>query len=373
MEPARRARWIRKPLIALAATGFALLLAELGFRLAHVSVGTLSINRQTIELSDDPRLLYQLRPGGVARAEVDYRINSLGMRGGPVEARKEDGVLRILVLGDSIPFGYWVAAEDALPAQLETMLTQHGRGQRFEVLNLGVPGYNLDQSLRSLQVNAPALDPDLAILSICMNDLESIHSYEYGLVRDRRAKRGELGWLGRLWDAALDHSVICAWIEYRRSELEARREYIRQAGRGPPVGDPPPELEQALAGAMAQRFEAAAGLLAEADVPGLVVVFPTVECSQALYRNDWIHDIVGAEARRAGLELVDLRDCLGGYASRDAFVDPIHPTPLGHRVAAHAVLEYLARSDLLGVELDTSGLGDCGDYDPSDFPRVRGY
>ena len=76
-------------------------------------MGTVQINRATVRRSDDPRLRFELRPGGVARAEVEYRVNELGLRGPETTREKPPGVRRIALLGDSIAFGYWVADEQA--------------------------------------------------------------------------------------------------------------------------------------------------------------------------------------------------------------------------------------------------------------------
>jgi len=85
---------------------------EAAFRLAHVPVGTVQINRATIRRSADPRLRYELRPGARAAAEVEYRINAAGLRGPEADVPKPPGRSRVAVLGDSIAFGYWVAEAD---------------------------------------------------------------------------------------------------------------------------------------------------------------------------------------------------------------------------------------------------------------------
>ena len=41
-----------------------------------------------------------------------------------------------------------------------------------EVLNFGVPGYNLDQEIEVLRTRALELDPDVVVIAFCLNDLE---------------------------------------------------------------------------------------------------------------------------------------------------------------------------------------------------------
>jgi lysophospholipase L1-like esterase len=146
--------------------------------------------------------------------------------GAVVFLQKPAGTTRVAVLGDSIAFGYWVAEKDAFPRQLETMLAEtRGAGPRVEVLNFGVPGYNLDQEIERLRTKALESSPDVVVVALCLNDLEGIFSYELGLVQDRAARtRSPLGWL---WEAFASRSMLFSWIEYRLSELQARREFVR--------------------------------------------------------------------------------------------------------------------------------------------------
>ncbi len=109
------------------------------------------------------------------------------------------------VLGDSIAFGYWVAEEDAFARQLELLLGEsRGEGPPVEVLNFGVPGYNLGQEIETLRSRVLAFEPDVVVLAFCLNDLEGVFSYELGLVQDRATRRQSV--LGRCARASLSHS-----------------------------------------------------------------------------------------------------------------------------------------------------------------------
>jgi lysophospholipase L1-like esterase len=358
------------PGLLLAATSLAatLLVLEAGFRLAGVSVGTVQVNRATVRVSDNPRLRFELRPGGAVRAEVAYRVNAQGLRGRETTVEKPSGVRRVAVLGDSIAFGYWVAEEHGFARQLEAMLNEAAPGGGgVEVLNFGVPGYNLDQEIEALRARALAFSPDLVVVAFCLNDLEGIFSYELGLVQDRSARRGRL--TGRAWEALLLRSTLAAWVEYRLSELDARRSFVRARN---PVGGPLYE------GALEQQREALAGrmavlrsLLAARGLPGLLVVFPELGGRFERYPHRELHEAVVEEAGRAGLAAVDLLGCFSAYDFRDLRVDVVHPGPLGHRVAAHAVRDALCERGWLCAEVPAGP--PCTAYRPSDFPRVRGY
>jgi lysophospholipase L1-like esterase len=331
-----------------------------------VHVGTIQINRETVRRSEDPVLRFELRPGGFAQAEVAYRINSQGLRGPETTVGKPAGVTRIAVLGDSIAFGYWVEEKDGFPRQLEAMLASGGR--RVEVLDFGVPGYNLEQQIAALRARALAFEPDVVVVAFCLNDVEGVFSYELGLVQDRSGRSRTLP--GRAREALLRHSVLFSWIEYRFSELEARRQFVRARNPVdlPASGEVLSQAEAVLQGKLAVLR----ALLSPRGVPGLVVVFPVMGSRFERYPHGRLHRAVLAAAERSGLGGLDLLGCYSAYEFRDLRVDVVHPSPLGHRVAAHAIRDALCERGWAcdgGVPAGPS----CRDYRPADFPKVRGY
>ena len=84
--------------------------------------------------------LYSLVPDARIRLPgsqpVQYQINSDGYRGPLAPLAKDPKTSRVLVIGDSVAFGYGVADQDSFPRQLENL------GSQREVLNFGVGGYN---------------------------------------------------------------------------------------------------------------------------------------------------------------------------------------------------------------------------------------
>jgi lysophospholipase L1-like esterase len=341
---------------------------ELAFRLVGVSVGTVQINRETVRRSADPRLLFELRPGGVARAEVAYRINALGLRGPETTVDKPAGVRRVAVLGDSIAFGYWVDERDGFARQLESLLQPHAAGARVEVLDFGVPGYNLDQEIETLRTKALAFAPDAVVVAFCLNDLEGIFSYELGLVQDRSERRRTL--LGRVRDELLRRSLLFSWIEYRLSEAEARRRYVRTKNplAGPLYAEAVGQQEKALEG----KFAVLQALLRPRGVPCLVVVFPMLGVRFERYPYRDLHAAVAQAAEADGLGVLDLLDCYSAYDFRALRVDVVHPSPLGHRVAAHAIRDALCARGWVCSGGVPSGPS-CRSYRPGDFRRMRGY
>lgn len=118
--------------------------------------------------SDDPELGIECVPNSQRGA---IRINSWGFRGGEVAERPAEGVVRVAVVGDSETFGAALPEEHTLPGALAAALNAQ-QGARYEVLNLGVPGYNTLQELRVVETKVPRLHPDVVVLYYVLNDAE---------------------------------------------------------------------------------------------------------------------------------------------------------------------------------------------------------
>jgi len=110
---------------------------------------------ETAEMTTDPYSGYRLaeRPGAATRRPP--RI--------PVPA-KAPGTIRAVVMGDSVPHGHSLAEEKAWPGRLEYYLNKWApKGTKFEVYNLGVPGFNPQQTKRLLQSRYMQLKPDIVL------------------------------------------------------------------------------------------------------------------------------------------------------------------------------------------------------------------
>jgi len=96
---------------------------------------------------------------------VEIHTNSAGFRGTrEYSNEKPNGIIRIVALGDSFVFGFGVQDSKTFPAALE--LQDASR----EVLNLGVPGYGIDQIYLSYREIARKYHPDIVLIGIFPED-----------------------------------------------------------------------------------------------------------------------------------------------------------------------------------------------------------
>ena len=121
----------------------------------------------------DPVLGQRLNPGYDGWfAGVPVKINALGFRDvREYTIEKPAGAFRIIVLGDSVTFGHGALYETTYPYLVEQRLKGWRPDIRWEVWNLGVPGYNTRDELVHLQQVGERYDPDLVVVGFYPNDL----------------------------------------------------------------------------------------------------------------------------------------------------------------------------------------------------------
>ncbi len=163
----------------------AFFLAEIGARIYMSVIGSseeytweaASRWRGIHRLSDNPDLLYDLEPSSQIAVDygrmgtVRYHISSQGMRDNEYAIPKPEGVVRILVLGDSVTFGYYVPVESTFVELTKNCLAS--QFQKVEILNAGVGGYNTHNEIAWFMEHGLRLEPDIIVLAFCPNDVDN--------------------------------------------------------------------------------------------------------------------------------------------------------------------------------------------------------
>ncbi len=123
----------------------------------------------------DQDLFWVARPG-FSGGEI--RINQLGFRGEDVST-KRPGVCRIVLLGNSVTFGYGVSETETYASVLNQFLNQrldqltHAGIESIEVINAGTVGYTSWQGRQLFDKSIRSLKPDLVVASYGYNDHHS--------------------------------------------------------------------------------------------------------------------------------------------------------------------------------------------------------
>ncbi len=101
-----------------------------------------------------------------------FRINNEGNRGGQMVLPKPADVFRIVFIGDSVTFGYYVDENDTFAKVVENLMQSKGlKGRRVEIVNAGVSGLGSSNILAHLKKRVLAWDPDLVVWGFYLNDV----------------------------------------------------------------------------------------------------------------------------------------------------------------------------------------------------------
>ena len=122
-------------------------------------------------VSDIPGVGHEHIPGksGVYMG-VPVTINSAGWRDREHSVEKENGVIRIMMLGDSLTFGWGARPEDVTSYRLERLL--NAKEKKFEVINTGIGNANTAMEATYFMKKAYLYKPDIVVLNYFINDAE---------------------------------------------------------------------------------------------------------------------------------------------------------------------------------------------------------
>jgi lysophospholipase L1-like esterase len=259
-------------------------------------------------------------------------INSYGLIGREYKLKKDKGVYRILLLGDSI------AAQDWTRKYLEEKLNNAGAQAakyRFEIWNAGVPGYDILRYALYLKYKGVNYRPDMVMIFFCLNDFEPntfvYYKDERGVVRFDFA----FTQLPRAYffnPFLVRHSYLYRFIIVK---LET---YLANRGRD---GHLSPEEENG-------RFYL--GMIKDIcqrnNISIFCVIFPYL---MELDKYDNIrarqYEIMRNVLRDSNVSYIDLHSYLSQkliYSLRKDKDDEIHPSPRGHLLIANIIYDYLS-------------------------------
>lgn len=259
---------------------------------------------------------------------------------------------RILFVGDSLTFGLAVKAEQCFAELTGDAVRKMDGLPKFNVLNAGVTGYDIAQSLDQLRELETEFQPDLIVQQICFNDISEQYDARHG--RDE-GKYPEYRYMARdpHWSAIV--RLVFDWARKQRygSDEQAAAETIQHVDLMRLLEEPPSAtVEQAWE----RVFETERKLIAfckEKSLPLIVVAFPI---QQQFIFGDLSLDPqarLAAFFSKTDVPFVDISSVYFEQYERTPengellFVDDTHPTRLGHRIAAEATLKLLRDNNML--------------------------
>jgi len=107
---------------------------------------------------------------------------------------KPADTFRIVTLGDSFVFGLYVNTEDNFTEVLEGLLNKNNKCpnyKKFEVINLGMTGYDMEYAVRRFELRGKKYDPDLVLWFLKQDDFDYISELTLGKIDGYNAELQE--------------------------------------------------------------------------------------------------------------------------------------------------------------------------------------
>lgn len=328
--------------------------------------------------------------------DIEYQINSLGLRDDEFPEKKPDTEKRILFLGDSFIEGMGVSLADTMVKQSQELLKQVFTDSDILSINAGVSAYSSLLENLYLQHRGINLDPDLVVMNLFMNDFNDDRSYlqkaHYGPDRQVIGVYVELKqhlptWLVRYLDGRSFSYYVFKQQERKLWKLKGKLvawlrrepppEYAKSGVEfdpGNPDRDPfaitreiPQETFEELFRPTAAILHQMKQYLDQRGIPLIIVVIPA---GHQVGSNQWatgrlamhltessfpdrIVDEFEKFSQESDTTVLDLTPGLRAYLQnhQDAklyFDLDGHFTPLGHQVAAALLVDFISqRPDLV--------------------------
>lgn len=102
-----------------------------------------------------------------------YPVNSLGLRGAEISA-KPAGTTRVLIVGDSIVFGWKLQDNDLLSSILNAYAARAGVSGGVEFVTVALPGWNVRSASAFVEHHIDLLAPDVILWRSPPNDVEDV-------------------------------------------------------------------------------------------------------------------------------------------------------------------------------------------------------
>lgn len=323
---------IRSLGVALTSLLLFLAFAEGAVRLAGVEV---EAKQSTGFVWERLGQLYTMRPNGdwiLPGSNKLVRVNQLGLRGGKIGDKGEWE--RILLLGDSVSFGYGVAEKWSLPNQIQRRL--HREGRPVEVINAGVPGWCARQHRLFLEQHGAWLAPDLVLATVVLNDIPEL-----------------LQGLSEL-EASIDLANAMSWMA-QRSALAATARRMLAAGENPfarvrfireLTQDPDSPLAKEGMAKELEELTALADAAQEVGASfGLVLLPFRFQVKES--GTERPQEQIRAFAQASGIPVLDILPLLREFPSVDVFTDKVHFSRLGNEVVSGWIARWITDEGFL--------------------------
>ena len=269
------------------------------------------------------------------------KINSHGLRDHEYSYEKAEGTFRILVLGDSVEFGFVSKMEDGYTEVLERRLNalENKKYTAIEIINTGHPVFNPLDRYNYLRLYGLKYSPDLLVVSLNSSDFSVGPSKRVVIDGIDSAPGSFLSnfppWVKRFLRKSHLYIATGWWVK----EL---RHYFQK--------DPAPVVHKKIP---TEKLEATRNYLDDFISAGLINKFPVYfvfipirqeVMSKTLKTPEFYEQIKNIEKEGKAI-VINMLELFGKYSDRTnevfAHKDPAHPNAKGHQIIAERLFDEL--------------------------------
>jgi lysophospholipase L1-like esterase len=292
---------------------------------------------QLYRLSKNKNLVYELRPNSEVRFEeegIDYKINYSGFRDNKYRLNKGDKK-RIIFVGDSLTFGWFINLHETYHKQLEELL--HAKSHDVDVMGMGVVGYNTVQEYYLIEEKVLEFNPDIVVLQICPNDFRRT----MGIKKEDKGKEyilipyRDIAIPYVLEKNAITHFLMR--ISHLYKFINVKLELLIKKWN---KNYTPKEYFMMGEDRSFRYLKKIKNFLDGKGITFCAVIFPFRK-TRKVYRYESLHKRIGDVLTNLQVPYIDLYREFNITGPADIWTDKMHPNAKGNRIAAEKLLDFL--------------------------------
>lgn len=281
-------------------------------------------------------LPFQMKPNtrSVSVYGKEFIINNLGLRGPQIEIHKEPDVKRILLLGDSVTYGYCENYENIFSSILQERLDTDALGS-WEVINGGHNGFNIKDSLNYFKNLGLQLDPDFVVLAVTASD-NTNQSVEY-IIKDgiNYSKGSKWIYIPAFIKKVLRKSSLYMSIGVLKGRMQSH------SSQSSTTGSVDTKKERMLDSVGKEILEIS-NISTENNIDLLVLSIPSeLDIAKGSYHHDFFSDIKDLSTDH-DFQFLDAIGFFDNEKQNYCLNDSAHLQYEGHKVISGLIFNYLA-------------------------------
>jgi lysophospholipase L1-like esterase len=269
-----------------------------------------------------PNMSHEHMPNGEAKLMgVAVKINSMGLRDKEYSIKKPFNCFRLLILGDSMTFGWGTPQDKTYPELLEKMLStiKSDSTKQIEVINAGVGNYNTVQEVAHFKNRGIQFNPDMVILGFYLNDAEVTPKPTEGFLKENS------------YLYVLSASVWDAFLRTVKIKKNFEEYYLTlYSDQNPGWQECKKALHELIVICESEQIQL------------IIVIIPELHQPNENYRFEKVHKFIRDIGKSNQVPVIDLLPEFQNSQPESLWVSPAdpHPSILAHKIIANGIFKY---------------------------------